>query len=123
MVFQKLLKTVNQQREADREAQAYQNLIRQEAKIGGTLFGPIPAGHRREFFCLNEHTWVWYEEWRDHAGQKRSKSTRYDIRPNGVVKIQDGHPSQYVSLDEGRNLYKAMSLYNQRIDAELAARS
>ena len=120
MILHKLLKNVSQQRSADRNAELYRNLIRQEAKIGGSLFGPIPSGHRREFFCLNEHTWIWYEEWRDQTGHKRSKTTRYDVRPNGVVKVQDGHQSQYVSLEEGRNLYRAVGLYKQRVAAELA---
>jgi hypothetical protein len=28
-------------------------LIRAEAEIGGQLFGPIPKGHRRQFFCFD----------------------------------------------------------------------
>lgn len=122
-MLKKLLKGIHDQRGDDRRAQLYQDLIRQEAKIGGTLFGPIPAGHRREFFCLDEHTWVWYEEWIDHAGRKQTKTTRYDVRPNGVLKSQDGQASQYISLEEGRNLYRAVGLYNQRVDAELGIRT
>ncbi|MDQ5972274.1 MAG: hypothetical protein QG553_433 [Patescibacteria group bacterium] len=118
MIFQKLLKSLNESKTIDRRAEQYRDLIRREAKIGGKLFGPIPSGHRREFFCLDEHTWVWYEEWVDGSNQKQSKTTRYDVRPNGVIKVQDGHQSQYVGLDEARNLYQAVELYNQRIDAE-----
>jgi len=117
-VFLKLFKSLSDQKEIDRRAEQYRNLIRREAKIGGKLFGPIPKGHRREFFCLNEHTWVWYEEWTDPSGHSQSKTTRYDVRPKGVVKVQDGHPSQYIDLNEARNLYQAVELYNQRIDAE-----
>ena len=29
-------------------------LIEMESRIGRELFGPIPAGHRRDFFCLDE---------------------------------------------------------------------
>ncbi len=118
MIFQKLPKLLRAQKTADRRAEQYRNLIRREAKIGGKLFGPVPQGHRREFFCLDEHTWIWYEEWTDKAGQRQSKTTRYDIRPNGVVKVQDGHPSQYVSLEEARNLYQAVEIYIQRVGAE-----
>jgi len=119
MVFQKLLKGFgSDQKTQDRRAEAYRDLIRREAQIGGRLFGPIPKGHRREFFCLDEHTWVWYEEWLDTEGKRRSKTTRYDVRPSGVVKVQDGHPSQYISLEEARNLYQAVDLYKKRIDAE-----
>ena len=38
-------------------------LIQLESEIGAQLFGEIPKGHRREFFCLDEKTWIWYEEW------------------------------------------------------------
>ena len=117
MVFQKLLKTLSEQKANDRHAEQYQNLIRQEAKIGGQLFGPIPAGHRREFFCLDERTWVWYEEWIDANGHRQATTTRYDVRPNGIIKIQDGKPNAHLSLEEARNLYQAVGLYNQRVDA------
>ena len=65
-------------------------LIELEAEIGGALFGPIPHGHRREFFCLDEHTWVWHEEWVDANKQRQVTSTRYEIHTNGVLKAQDG---------------------------------
>lgn len=29
-------------------------LIQRESTIGRELFGPVPEGHRREFFCLDE---------------------------------------------------------------------
>lgn len=117
-MIQTLLKSLSDRKTEDKRTEAYRNLIRQEAKIGGQLFGPIPAGHRREFFCLDEHTWVWYEEWVDANKQKQSKTTRYDVRPNGIIKIQEGQPNQYVTPEEGRNLYKAAKLYTERIDAE-----
>lgn len=118
MIIHKLLKSLGDQKSSNRRAEQYRELIRAEAKIGGKLFGPIPQGHRREFFCLDEHTWIWYEEWVDNNNQRRSKTTRYDVRPNGVIKVQDGQPSQYVELEEARNLYQAVGLYNQRVDAE-----
>lgn len=117
-MIHKLLKSLGDQKSSSRRAEQYRELIRAEAKIGGKLFGPIPHGHRREFFCLDEHTWIWYEEWVDNNNQRQSKTTRYDVRPNGVIKIQDGQPSQYVELEEARNLYQAVGLYNQRVDAE-----
>ena len=93
-------------------------LIRREAEIGGQLFGAIPKGHRREFFCLDEHTWVWHEEWLDAAGQRHTITTRYDVRPSGVIKAQDGQGHQRLSKSEARNLYRATELYRQRVGAE-----
>lgn len=116
-MLQALRKSLGDRKATEKRAEQYRNLIRHEAKIGGQLFGPVPAGHRREFFCLDHHTWVWYEEWSE-AGQRRSKTTRYDVRPNGIIKSQDGQPTQYIGPDEARNLYKAVGLYRQRVNAE-----
>src|SRR5687767_10402355 len=114
-----LFGSVKAQHEEERRARRYRDLIRQEAKIGGELFGPVPEGVRREFFCLDEYTLVWHEEWTDQKGNRRSLTTRYDIRPNGILKAQDGQPYRYVSFEEAEHLYKAIKLYNRRIKAEL----
>lgn len=96
------------------------DLIREESAIGAQLFGPVPAGHRREFFCLDEHTWIWYEEWSDQNGQ-HSLTTRYDIRPNGVLKAQDGQPYQFVKGQELSNLTSAIVRYYQETTRQLYA--
>jgi len=101
--------------EDQRLAEAHRNLIRREAKIGGQLFGPIPAGHQREFFCLDEHTWVWHEAWTDKTGQQQSVTTRYEVRPDGVLKIQNNHAYQSLSFGEALNLYQAVAHYEKRV--------
>lgn len=95
------------------------DLIRLESKIGAQLFGPIPNGHRREFFCLDENTWVWYEEWLEPGGHSRELTTRYEVHPNGVLKVQDGQPYSVVEGDELRNLTLATKLYRQRVAREV----
>ncbi len=119
MTLLKLLS--NTQQDEERRQEAYRNLIRNEAKIGGGLFGPVSHNGRREFFCLDESTWVWHEEWTDAEGRKHSVTTRYDVRPNGILKAQDQQPYQYIGLDEARRLFQAVSMYNKQIDAELYA--
>lgn len=91
-------------------------LIRQFADIGGQLFGPVPKGHQRQFFCLDRHTWIWHEEWLDGQGKRQIITTQYTIRPNGILKLQSGQGYQPVSLEEGRNLYRAARLYYQRVE-------
>lgn len=95
------------------------DLIHYEAKIGGQLFGPIPDKHHREFFCLDEHTWVWHEEWPDKLGRRRSLTTRYDVRPNGVFKTQGNAPYREIDTEELQNLYQASQLYSQKVVPEL----
>ncbi|HVI60809.1 MAG TPA: hypothetical protein VM535_01490, partial [Candidatus Saccharimonadales bacterium] len=92
-------------------------LIRREAEIGGTLFGPVAKGHRRDFFCLDRYTWVWHEEWQQD-GQHRQLTTRYEVRPDGVLKIQGNRPYQRLTKDEARNLYQATELYRQKVGGE-----
>lgn len=118
-MFQKIVKSILRHNEQERQEELYSNLIRHEAKIGGTLFGPIPKGGRREFFCLDEHTWVWHEEWIDENGQHKQKTTRYDVRPNAILKAQDGSHYQPVSTDEAQHLRDAVQLYEKRIKSEL----
>lgn len=110
-LLQKVGVTVNKPKVTERD------LIKAESKIGGTLFGPIPEGHRREFFCLDNKTWVWHEEWADEKGRTKSMTTRYEVRPNGVMKIQDGHKYSYISGQELHNLANACNLYYQHVAA------
>ncbi len=97
------------------QADKYRSLITQEARIGGKLFGPIPEGHRREFFCLDRNTWVWHEEWIDEAKQHHAVTTRYDVRPNGILKSQGNSQYQTLTPAEARNLYQAVTLYEQQV--------
>ena len=118
-MIKKLLKTVMGTSEQEREAELYRNLIRHEARVGGTLFGSVPKGGRREFFCLDERTWVWHEEWLDASGQRQIKTTRYDVRPNAILKAQDGQPYRPVTAQEAKHLYQAATLYGQKVKNEI----
>lgn len=110
-----ILPAFSGKRAEQRRAELYRKLLHQEAAIGGELFGPIPAGHRREFFCLDKYTWVWHEEWTDQYGQHQNLTTRYTIRPDGILKSQGEQSYQRLSEDELRNLYRAAKLYRQRV--------
>jgi hypothetical protein len=118
----KLLPTFKSQRQhaADQRDQIYRELLHREAKIGGQLFGPVQAGGRREFFCLDEHTWVWHEEWLDtQTKTPKALTTRYDIRPNGILKSQGASEYRYIDISEARRFYQAACLYQQRVFSEL----
>lgn len=119
-MIKKLVQGVTKTRQEQRKAELYRKLLRREAEIGGQLFGPVPSGGRREFFCLDKHTWVWHEEWTDSDGQKHIKTTRYDVRPDRILKSQNGH-YQNISKDEAERLLEATRLYRDRVKAEVYA--
>ena len=114
-----MLSVIKHARGVDDRMRLHQQLLQREAQLGGRLFGPIVAGSRREFFCLDEHTWIWHEEWRDKNGYAHAVMTRYDILPQGIRKAQDNQPSVYITESEARRLYLAIDLYNQIVDQEL----
>lgn len=96
------------------------DLIRMESRIGGQLFGPVPKGHRREFFCLDKDTWVWYEEWLDPKTRKMiSTTTRYEVHDNGVLKVQEGQPYTFVEGQELTNLVWAMHMYYEEVARQI----
>jgi hypothetical protein len=123
MIFKKMLDNMATQKQEQRRAALYRDLIRHEAKVGGTLFGPVAKGGRREFFCLDRNTWVWHEEWIDENGQTQVKTTRYDIRPTGILKAQDGQEYRPVSLQEARHIRDAAHLYVKKVKAEVYQRA
>ncbi len=118
-MIRKMFDSITAKARADRREELYRAFKRREAKIGGELFGPIPSGVRREFFCLDRHTWVWHEEWTDQAGQRQSRTVRYNVRPNGILKAQDNQAYQPVSAQETENLYQATQQYKQRVLQEV----
>lgn len=95
------------------------DLLRQESKIGSQLFGPIPKGHRREFFCLDESTWIWHEEWKDEKGVERQATTRYEVHPNGILKVTEGPRYQFIEGEELDNLVAATRLYYEKVAREI----
>ena len=125
MFFPKVFSGARTNRQAssqeDKKAAVYRSMLRREAAIGGSLFGTIPAGGRREFFCLDESTWIWHEEWIDAAGQRQVRNTRYDVRPNAILKAQNGQGYQMVSHDEAKNLQSAIRMYVARVKKDLYA--
>ena len=116
-MLKKFLSVIARDDPQARSAQVYREVIRDFARMGGHLFGPIPSGSRREFFCLDEHTWIWHEEWTDKGGMHHVRTTRYDIRPHGIFKAQDGQPYQPLSLEEMNRLYTAMYHYYENVQS------
>lgn len=97
-------------------------LITLESEIGASLFGPVPAGHRREFFCLDKHTWIWHEEWLDANKKLVTSTIRYEVSEHGVLKVQEGARYSYLEGDELRNFGIALRMYYERVAREIYKR-
>lgn len=91
----------------------------QEAQLGGQLFGPIPDGQNRQFYCQDPSTWVWREEWVDQNGQAQTLVTRYQMRSGVITKQQTGQADQIVDIDEARNLLLSVRWYYYLIRKQL----
>lgn len=94
-------------------------LINAESRLGSQIFGPIPAGHRREFFHDQRNIWIWYEGWVDEYNHFQQLTVRYEVRPTGVYKkIAAG---QYVRLNppEQENFRHAAHVYLQLVKQQL----
>ncbi len=89
-------------------------LIRLESQIGQQLFGPVPAGGKREFFCLDENTWVWHEE---SGGAKTV--TKYMVQGGVVLKSINGSAYEKALKKEVTNLLLAAEIYQKRVGSEL----
>lgn len=118
-MLSRVLKVTGVQSQESRDNKLYRDLLRHEAQIGGKLFGSIPKNGRREFFCLDEYTWIWYEEWQDKKGERKSRTTRYNVRPDSIVKIQDGKSHKLISKDEAARFFDAVQAYERNVKRKL----
>lgn len=87
------------------------DLINAESCLGRTLFGPIPAGHRREFFHDRDNIWIWHEGWVDSRRHIRQMTIRYEVRPSGVYKKISAGKYFKLEGDELENFRRATHAY------------
>ncbi len=94
------------------------DLINAESKLGATLFGKIPEGHRREFFRYRHNVWVYHESWTEN-GKKMETTITYMVRENGVYKCPLG--SEYIKITgkELENFKRATIEYLKLIKQKL----
>lgn len=109
---------LNRESKLSGEDKLRRDILHHEAKVGGTLFGPVPKGGHREFFCLDEYTWIWYEQWLEN-GKTKSRTTRYNVMHDGIVKAENDNSYRMVSKQEALRLYEAAQTYKQKVEQEV----
>lgn len=99
------------------------DLINTESRLGSQIFGPVPAGHRREFFHDQQNVWIWHEAWMDENHHHHQLTVRYEARPSGVYKKLSA--GKYVKLEgeELENFRKATHVYLHAIKKHLYSRA
>lgn len=95
------------------------DLINAESELGRMLFGPIPAGHEREFFAAKKNVWIWYESWPDMAGEMHEITIRYEVRPAGVFKRTNAGVYEKVEGAELENFRQAARSYLTLVKSKL----
>jgi hypothetical protein len=90
-------------------------LLQLESEIGAKLFGEVPLKGRREFFCLDEKTWIWHEEWIDKAGKRQQMTIRYEVHEKGILKVQEGARYSFIEGEELKNLAAAATMYYEQV--------
>lgn len=98
-------------------------LLQMESVIGADIFGPVAPGGRREFFCLDEKTWIWHEEQTDSkTGQVTQITTRYELQDKGVLKVAPGPRYSYLQGAELDNLMQATKIYYEKVARDIYSR-
>lgn len=91
-------------------------LIQQESLLGQSIFG-VPSADiiRRDFFNLDEKTWIWHEVKRGTGDEIIETTTRYEIKSTGVLKVLPGPRYAYIEGVELQNFMRAVRYYYERI--------
>lgn len=97
------------------------DLLTLESRVGAEIFGPIPEGHRRQFFCLDEETWVWSDISDDEAGHHET-IIRYEIHDTGILKVLGDHDYTFLGGDELRRFVVAVQMYYERVARDIYKR-
>ncbi|MBR3332075.1 hypothetical protein IKG28_00345 [Candidatus Saccharibacteria bacterium] len=97
----------------------YDELVNAESVYGRTIFGPIPAGHQREFFEHRKNIWIWHESWTDVSGQIINQTIRYEVRPTGVFKKAAGDTYRKIEGKELDNFVNAAKTYLKLVKINL----
>lgn len=112
----------NQKTLEDYTHEAIQDLMRRERDATRGLFGVQEEGCGRDFFCLDERTWIWYEEWIED-GERKHMTTRYVVREKEIVKSQNGGPYKTLSAQEVKSLKAAAETYAATVNEKIYAKS
>jgi hypothetical protein len=85
-------------------------ILRHESKLGAKIFKKSKDSMNREFYCLNETTWVW---------RQGAETVFYKVNPTNVYKSNDGVNYRLASKKEASHLYKAAKVYRNLVSEKI----
>jgi hypothetical protein len=112
--YTNFVKRVLSEKDAEIVSKLRNSLLKIEARVGGKIFGSSEDSQKREFYCLDEHTWVYRQA--DTVGNKIINY--YDVRPSGVFKLKDGSYQKLESVELSR-FVEAVKIYQQKVMQEI----
>lgn len=109
----------------------YKNLLTErelkieEGEIGADIFGPLDSNERRAFFNDNHYSWFFYQEKVDSSKTKHSTTLHYEVRPEGVLRINNkvGMQCELITGQELDNFVKATEIYHSRVTSQIYSNS
>ena len=112
----KIIKPHQSQKDVTKQNLDQAKLIKQEAQLGGLLFGKVEKGAQREFFCWDESNWIWYDKWYDQEAQIKEVSIRYKI-VGGKIYKQYFNSDKWYRLDaaESQHLFEMIQAYKDYV--------
>ena len=87
----------------------YKTILKHEARLGAKIFSG-KAGVEREFYCLDENTWVWHEG---------PSTVFYKVNPASVYRSNDGVNYRAASRTEAKRLFEAAKIYQKIIQTKV----
>ncbi|MCL2001836.1 hypothetical protein FWG76_00315 [Candidatus Saccharibacteria bacterium] len=100
-------------------AKQRERLVNLESAVGAKIFGALPEGRRREFFCHTPTEWFWHEEWTDEYGLAKRQTVRYIVSGGQVIKKQVGQPNTVLAGPELKNFTRATRKYLREVKREI----
>ncbi len=117
-VLKKLPSVVRRRSATVRPKLTESDLINSESALGGTIFGKIPAGHRREFFRFKDNIWIFHENWTEN-GKVLESTITYEVKETGVFKSPLGKEYVKITGAELENFLAAARAYLAIVKKEL----
>lgn len=85
-------------------------ILKHEAKLGAAIFKKTEDEVKREFYCLNETTWVW---------RQGAEIVFYKVNPTSIYKSNDGLSYRLAGRKEAKRLYDAARAYRHIVKAQV----